>query len=44
VFFLYGSPPEENADCYKAGARRRRRYFAAATQILDEAIGLGARA
>ncbi len=30
--------------CYRAGPRRRRRYFAAATQILDEAIGLGARA
>jgi hypothetical protein len=30
--------------CYRARSERRRRYFTAAAQILDEAIALGARA
>ena len=30
--------------CYRGRAPRRRKYFAAGAQILDEAIGLGARA
>ena len=30
--------------CYRGRAPRRRKYFTAGAQILDEAIGLGARA